>query len=293
VDVVVIEAALNGGRSRGEHPAIPITPDEVAVDARRCRAAGASVIHIHSQDADGGWNANPAWYAEAIRRIRNAAPGLLVSITSLRPARVAVDAVLAVIAAISDRPATRPDLISINLGHIVAWPRYANGRVTEHYPNDYADIVALLDACRRSGIGAELGLMDLGFINNAVTLRDDGHIADDAWFLIELDSPDWGSGRQTAPATSAAYDMLATALAEQFPSARWAAHGVETGTWSVIERALAGGAHVRVGLEDTITMPDGSLAASNAEQVERAVSLARALGREPASAEQAMAIVGI
>lgn len=291
-DVAIIEAAINGGRSCATCPAVPITPDEIAAEARRCSDAGASVVHFHAQEADGGWLADPALYAAAIRAARRAAPDVLLSITSLRPAEVPVAAITALLATLADDSATRPDLVSINVGHIVAWERGEAGRRTVHYPNSYADIAALLAACRAGGIVPGLGVMDLGFLSNAVTLRDDGLLPAPPWFLLELDTLDYGAGRQVVPATLANYDHLAAQLRAQFPGATYAAHGVEGATYPIVARALATGAHVRVGFEDATALPDGRPAASNADLVAWAVALAREAGRRPATPAEARVIIG-
>ena len=49
----MIQACLNGTRSRQDHPAVPITPEEVARDAAACVAAGATSVHVHPRDAAG------------------------------------------------------------------------------------------------------------------------------------------------------------------------------------------------------------------------------------------------
>lgn len=285
-DTVIIEAALNGGRSRDDHPRVPFTAEELAAEARRCCDAGASVVHVHARGHDGGWTANPAEYQRVIHAIGAAAPQALISITSLRPHGVAVERVRALVDA---QPDARPDLISVNLGHITSWevpPCSPNGelrpgghgRETRHFPNSYNDIVLLLDSCREVGVTPELGLMDFGFISNAVALREDGALPAAPWFLLELDSPTYGAGTQVAPATVANYAALSGALCEQFPGAPWAAHGADVATCAVVQRALEDGAHVRVGFEDCVHMPGGALAHSNAEQVAWVVDRARELG---------------
>jgi uncharacterized protein (DUF849 family) len=168
----------------------------------------------------------------------------------------------------------------------------ATARRTVHYPNDYSDIAALLAICRAHGIGPELGVMDLGFLSNVVALRDDGLLPARPWFLLELDSPAFGGGRQVAPATVANYDFLAGSLREHFPQAAHAAHGVELPGFAVVERALATGAQVRVGFEDAVHLPDGRLAGGNADLVAWAVGAARGVGREPATPAQARALIG-
>ena len=292
---VIIQAALNGGRSRAECPGVPISPAEIAEEARRCAAAGASVVHFHAQREDGGWLADRALYAEAIRQIRAVAPELLIGITSLRPAEVPVATIIESLRSLATDPATRPELLSINLGHIVAWERQPGdvGRRTVHYPNGYEEIAALLAVCRLGGITPELGVMDLGFLSNAVTLRDDGLLSSRPWFLLELDTPMFGAGRQVAPATVANYDHLARVCGEQFPGSAWAAHGVGLPTYAVVTRALATGAGARVGFEDAVALPDGRPAESNAELVAWAAAQARDLDRRPATFDEARRIIGV
>ena len=292
---VVIEVALNGGRDRAENEAVPYTAGELAIEAMRCAEEGATVFHVHARADGGGWTADPARYAEVVRALRVGVPRALISITSIRPQDVRVEEILDLVAALAADPSAKPELISVNLGHIVAWepvPKHPGRRRTVHFPNAYDDITRLLSACATHGIQPELGVMDLGFVSNAVVLQDEGLLPDQPWFLIELDSPAFGSGVQVAPSTVANFDALAVPLREYFPTACWAAHGHGLAGYAVIERALGDGAHIRVGFEDTIHLPDGRLARSNAELVTWAVEAARLVGRRPATFEEARVITG-
>jgi 3-keto-5-aminohexanoate cleavage enzyme len=292
---VVIEAALNGGRDRSENEAVPYTASELAAEARRCADEGATVFHVHARADDGDWTVDPARYAEVLRELREAVPHGLVSITSIRPEGIRVEEILNLLRKLAGDPATKSDMISVNLGHIVVWELVASGsgrRRTTHYPNAYEDIARLLAACTAHGFRPELGVMDLGFVANAVTLRDDGVLPKQPWFLIELDSPSYDSGVQVAPSTVANYDALAAPLRQHFPVARWAAHGQGVGGYAVIERAMANGGHVRVGFEDAVHLPDGRLARSNAELVRWAIATAQERGRTPATGEEARVITG-
>lgn len=291
---VIIEAAINGNRGRDEHPEVPNTPETVSEAAYHCARAGASVVHFHAQTSDGRWSADPAWYAEAIRRIRERSPDLLISITSLRPAEASVSDVVALLESLARHPATRPDLISINLGHIVAWrldTSYPNRRTTVHVPNSYDDIALLLRTFLEFDITPGLGIMDLGFVSNAVLLRDDGLLPSAPWFLLELGDPEPGTSMQIAASSPENYDVLADRLRWYVPGARWAGHGEGRATYAVIQRALADGQHVRVGFEDTLVSPDGTPSVSNATQVTWAVSEAATYGRIPAPPEEARAII--
>jgi len=247
-------------------------------------------VHVHARENDGAWSADPGWYAEAIRSIRAAAAGMLISITSIRPAGTPVASIIEVLEILADNSTTCPELISVNLGHIAEWN--AKSGQTAHFPNDFSDIVLLLETCADLGITPELGVMDLGFVNNAVVLGTAGLPRASLWFLVELDSPGYGLGPQIAPATVENYDALSQALRSQFPGARWAAHGNGAATFSVLRRAIESGAHVRVGLEDTVVDEDGRRSAGNAEQVRWAVEAAAAAGRAPETLDQARRIIG-
>jgi 3-keto-5-aminohexanoate cleavage enzyme len=288
---VIIEAALNGARNPTEHPSIPLTPHDVSTEAARCAEAGAAVVHVHARTIEGAWSFDPDWYAYAIQGIRDAAPDLLISITSFRPEGFAIDMMVETLNLLGSSSRTRPDLISINLGHIAVWDRRA--RRTEHFPNDLEDVTRLLAACAELGIVPELGIMDFGFISNAVALRDSRSLPERPWFLLELDSPGWGRGPQVAPAIPEIYDALAEALIEQFPGSTWAAHGSGTPTFPILERAIEGGEHVRVGFEDAVTLPDGNTPESNADQVRWAVETAVSLGRRTATPDEARRIIGL
>lgn len=308
-DSVVIQAAVNGGRDRRDHPAIPYTPEEVAEAAIACVDAGASIVHLHARGRHGAWSASPAWYSHAIRRIRHYRPGVLVSITSIRPEAIPVDVVLGLVATLANSDSTRPDLMSINVGHVMHWEHVAPGdaaagrpiprpvrgiglsRRTVHYPSTYGDVVALLDACRTGGIVPELGIMDLGFVSNAVTLHEDGLIGEAPWCLIELDSPRYGSGVQVAPSSTEDYDVITTRVLRYLPGARWAAHGSGRPGFAVVDRALATGAHLRVGFEDSVVLPDGHRAEANADLVAWAATRVRLSGRRVATGDEAWRIV--
>lgn len=293
--VIIIEAALNGGRSRREHPAVPCSPKEVTTDAEECRQAGASVVHIHAQTPDGSWLADSAWYAEACRRIRALVPDLLISITSIRPDTTSVDDIVDMVLTLSNDVQTKPDLVSVNLGHLTQWivsEHPGASRTTVHFPNSYEDIARVLRACEEHQIVPEFGIMDLGFLSNAVTLYEDGLLGDPQWFLIELDSPEYGSGAQVAPSWGEHYDLFAGLLRAHFPDASWAAHGAGEASFDIVRRAIADSAHVRVGIEDAVRLPSAGHASSNAEQVAWAAREARAAGRRPATPSEARAILG-
>ena len=77
-----IKACLNGGRSRGEHPALPVTPAELARSAAQAVAAGAEAVHIHPRDDGGAESLDPAHIGAAVAAVRASCPGTPVGVST-------------------------------------------------------------------------------------------------------------------------------------------------------------------------------------------------------------------
>jgi uncharacterized protein (DUF849 family) len=111
---MAVKACLNGGRSREEHPAVPLTPAELAADAFAVRLAGAFAVHVHPRDASGAQTMNPAACDTAVAAIRAAAPGLLVGLSTSE----AIDPDPFARAAAIRSWRLRPDFVSVNLSEL-------------------------------------------------------------------------------------------------------------------------------------------------------------------------------
>jgi len=79
---MLIKAALNGGRTRAEHPAIPVSPAELAASAKECVAAGAGSIHFHVRGAHGRESLDADDVASALTAARAAVPGTPIGIST-------------------------------------------------------------------------------------------------------------------------------------------------------------------------------------------------------------------
>jgi uncharacterized protein (DUF849 family) len=230
--MTLIQACLNGARAAGEHPALPITPDELAAAGADCVAAGARSVHLHARDATGAETLAPDDVAAAVEAVRAAVPGVEVSLSTglwITGGDVARRAEL--VAAWE----LLPDLVSLNIDE-PGWP-------------------ALATILRRAGVAIEIGLGSVADAREFVS----GPIAV-ARALIEVPDAD--------PAAAVA---AAAAMEEPFAEAGFDPprlhHGEGPATWAVIDAALALGRDVRIGLEDVLTGPDGEPVAGNAELV--------------------------
>jgi uncharacterized protein (DUF849 family) len=237
----MLQACLNGQRPRSEHPAVPLTPDELAADARRAVAAGAAQLHVHPR-ADGGRDTvEPGAAGAAVRAIRAACPGVPLGLTTglwttdgdaeLRHARVEAWEEL-------------PDYASVNL-----------------FEPGSAELCALLTA---RGVGIEAGVWNAG---DARLLLERGLAP-----LRVLVEPSDG-GAEDPVAAAAEIDALLVEGGLQVPQLH---HGAGDDAWEMLDAALARGRDVRIGLEDTTLMPDGRVARDNAELVAEAARRLRA-----------------
>jgi uncharacterized protein (DUF849 family) len=287
-DRIIVKACLNGARGRDANSNVPWTPREVADDAVRCHEAGAAVVHFHARADDGGVSYDPAWYAETDRLIRERCD-LVLNHTTIRPPGVEVGLVLEYL-----RGTPEPvDMVSLVLGDLRSWrPLPDGGRASTLIENSYEDIRDTLEVCYERGIVPEPTLWDGGMLNNAITLVEDGLLRSAGYFLIEPNG-DWGNGTQRSPGSPRDYLRLAAQVREHFPQAIHIAHGGGRHTFSLATVAMATGAHVRVGFEDSPTLPDDPQPDSNARFVEWAVRIARALGREPLSPAEARPLLGL
>ena len=239
---VLVQAALNGGTTRGQHPAVPLTPAELAAEARAAQLAGAGAFHLHPRDAAGTQTLAPEHVLAAVAEVR-AATRLPVGVTT---------GIWTVDGDVNRR-----------LALVERWtgpgrPDYASVNMNEPGIEDLADLLTSL------GIGIEAGVWTAG---DARILGASGFRDRIRWVLMEPEA--------TAPADAVAAAAAAAAeLARLGITARQVRHGYDLATWDVLRAAIADGQDIRVGLEDTMVLPDGSAATGNGDLVAAAARLA-------------------
>ena len=246
---MLITACLNGTTSRDQHPAVPRTPAELAADAQAAVRAGAKVIHVHPRDASGAETLEAEAVFAAVRAIRGAVPGVPVGVTTGLWA-VGGDPVRRLALVAGWAGTDRPDVASVNL--------------SEPGPD------ALAASLGSAGIEVEAGVWTP---EDAERLGASEFGAKAIRVLVE---PRDGTP-EAAVATATGIDQVLDRLSLDMPRVH---HGYGMATWDVIEAALRRGRDIRVGLEDTTVLPDGSTAAGNAELVAAAVRLATGAGHQ-------------
>jgi uncharacterized protein (DUF849 family) len=229
-----LKACLNGPREPSEHPALPVTPAEIAADAAAAVAAGADALHIHPKDAAGHDTLEPDAVAAVLEAVRAAVPGVPVGLTTAAPA--------------APGPAERIELVR---GWTVR-PDFAS--VNWHEPGSPELAETLLGI----GVGVEPGLWHPRAVS-AWQLWP--RRIDNVRILLEITEdlpPD--------EAVAAARRLVAS-LGRDTEGIPVLLHGEGTSAWPVFDVAVRGGLQARIGLEDTLVLPDGSPASGNADLV--------------------------
>jgi uncharacterized protein (DUF849 family) len=240
-----LKACLNGDRKPGEHPALPVTAADLAREAAATVAAGAKAVHLHVKDDRGADTLDAEPLAEMLVTVRAAAPGVPVGVTTGawalpdRKARVAAIRAWHVL----------PDFASVN------------------WHEDGADEVAEALLGLRVGVEAGLWHEDAVAAWNASPFRD-------RCLRVLLELPD---GLDQAGTLTMAHRLLAAVRAGTGEEVPVLLHGEGSSAWPALRYATELALPTRIGLEDTLVLPDGSVAADNAALVRHAVEIISAV----------------
>ena len=257
----VIAVAPNGGRrSKSDHPALPMTTDEIARDAVSCRDAGAAMIHLHVRDRDGRHSLDPELYREAIGAVRRmAGQELVVQITTEAIGRYGPEAQMEVVRAV------RPEAASLALREL------APGESDKGRFADFMNWMVL------ERIAPQLILYDAGDAERAVRWAREGVFAAGQVSLLYV------LGRYAPPTAGEPRDLLDLRVADEAMFQDWMACAFgRQETACVVLAALLGG-NIRVGFENNLVRADGTLASDNADRVRAVAQTLQAVGLRPAS----------
>ncbi|MDT5109932.1 MAG: hypothetical protein QOE20_1822 [Mycobacterium sp.] len=233
---IYVKACINGARTPDQHPNLPVTPEQLAAAAVAAHQAGAQAVHMHPKTADGKDSLEPAAVDAAVAAVRAAAPGLPLGVTTGFWALPDAEARIRAV----EGWTVLPDFASVN------W----------HEPGS----PELAEVLLGRGLGVEVGL----FHPEAAASWATSDIAKHCMrVMIEL---------QGDEDVAVADDMLARVHAAGSP-APVLLHGFDESCWPLLEHAGVVGVQTRIGLEDTLRLPDGTTAPDNAALVSAAVRL--------------------
>lgn len=258
---VSIAVAPNGGRrGKADHPAIPLTPDELARCAAECLEAGAAMIHVHVRDRDGRHLLDADAYRAATQAIRaEVGDRLVVQITSEALGIYGPAEQRAVVRA------ARPEAVSLALRELVP---------DSSEEGAFADLLAW---ARREGCTPQIILYAADDAARLGELVRRGLVPADAPVLYAL-------GRYAPGQVSQPADLLPFLAPEVPRFGAWSVCAFAREAACVLTAAMLGG-HARVGFENNLLLPDGARAGSNADLVRITGELLRQAGLRLAAAD--------
>jgi uncharacterized protein (DUF849 family) len=255
---MLIKAAINGGRSKAAHTATPVDPDEQAAAVVECLQAGANAIHLHVRSPSSRSFESPdediaekeSLYAEDVSRtllaVRAAAPGAPIGVSTG--------------AWILPDPAERFETVA-------AWeilPDFASVNFSEDGATELASLLL------SRGVGLEAGLIDA---LSAEVFVKSGLVFHCLRVLLEPQEQELKQALETV----AAMERVLNSATLRLPPLLL--HGTEATVWPIMDEAIARRYDIRVGLEDTLVLPDGSVTLDNVDLITEAVRRGRAAGQ--------------
>ncbi len=291
---IIITSAITGAiHTPSMSPHLPLTPQEIAQQAIDAAEAGAAIIHLHARDPrDGRPTADPAVFAEFLPRIKEQTDAI-INITSGGSTKMTLEERLA------PPLRFRPEMASLNMGsmnfsiHPAAekikqwrhdWEKpYIEATEDTIFRNTFRDIRHIL---RELGEGCdtrfEFECYDASHLYNLAHFADQG-LVKPPFFIQTIFGVLGGIGPD--PDNVAFLRQTANRLFGK--DYEWSVLGAGRHQMPLLTFASIMGAHVRVGLEDSLYLGAGRLAASNAEQVAKIRRILEELGCEIATPDDA------
>ena len=278
--LIVTVAQTGGIHGKELNPALPEQPDEIAQSAYDCYNAGASVCHIHVRDKEGRTTGDMEVYSEVLTKIKAKCP-IITQVGNgiggiLRPSGIIEAASLA-----ERMPLTvlepKPDMLTINMGTFeFGW--------LATFDNPLSWNAEFIKRCNARNIPIECECYDMSHVFNALELVKWGVLKEPVHFSLVLGV---NGGMPFTP-------RLLSTMVDCLPEgSSWQVITVSKFQLPATVMAVCQGANIRTGLEDNIYYSKGELAKSNAQLVERMVRIAREIGREIATVDEAKEMLGV
>ncbi len=281
-DKCVISCALTGVLTNPKTHNVPVTPEEMANEARRAADAGATIVHCHFRDQRPDMGHMPSWEPEVanaiIQAIKAEVPEMIINMSTGVPG-------LDIEGPLSCLRAGKPDMAAMNSGSLNylkltsknewAWPPML-------FDNPIDKIQGYLDVMDEFNIVPECECFDTGIVRSVVLFERKGMLKSPVHVSLVMGV---ASGMPADP------DLLPILIRQLNPGTRFQTIVIGRGEiWDVHRRCAELGGNVRTGLEDTFYLPSGDKVDSNGPLVEALVKVVRETGREPANFEEARKI---
>ncbi len=293
----IVTAALTGAiHTPTMSPYLPITPDELAEEARRASEAGAEVVHVHSSNPESGQtSADSQLFGEILTKIKSRCNAVICTTTG-GGFGMTVEQRVSVVKTYS------PELASLNAGSLnfalhpllekikefkYDWePEYLGMSEDFIFPNTFKTLGEFSRFFARENTKPEFEIYDSGMLNNLAFLLSRGLVKKPVYLQFVLGI--LGGMPATVNNLVFLYNSAREILGDGFV---WSVCAAGKEQFKMCNVAMLMDGFCRVGLEDNLYLERGRLAKSNAEQVEKIIRIGKEHGLEPATADEARQIL--
>jgi uncharacterized protein (DUF849 family) len=288
MEKAILTCALTGVLTNPKQHPVPVTPAQMAAEARDAFNAGASIMHVHVRNQEEGMGHMPSWdpevMASVVDAIRAACPGVIINLTTGVVGKD-VSGPLACIRRV------KPEIAACNAGSLNylkikedgnwAWPPMV-------FDNPVSKVQQFLDVMAECGTHPEFECFDVGIV------RAVGMFVKNGMLKPEMGRPEYNLVMGVASGMPCDADLLALLPQWMVPNSVWQATLIgRQEIWPVHQKTADLGGMLRTGLEDTFYLPNGERAKGNGELITELAACAARAGRSITSPQEARALLGL
>jgi uncharacterized protein (DUF849 family) len=295
--VIVTAALTGGGGTPSMSPYLPISPQQIADEAVRAYDAGAAIAHVHVRDPETGQpSANLEYFREIATNVKSRCNIIFCPTTGGTPEMTVAERARVV-------AELKPELATFNAGSMnfgiflgakkikefkYDWekPHILNSE-NSIFPNTFKTLREFSQMFAETNTKPELEVYDSGMIYNLAYLLQYEYLKRPLHIQFVLGT------MGGLPATVNNLNFLYNSAREAFGDFTWSTCAIGRFQFPMCAVAMIMGGNTRVGMEDNFYVSKGVLAKSNAELVEKMVRIVREFGNEPATPDEARAILNL
>ncbi|MBK6591472.1 MAG: 3-keto-5-aminohexanoate cleavage protein [Burkholderiales bacterium] len=288
MEKAILTCALTGVLTNPKQHPVPVTPSQMAAEARDAFNAGASIMHVHIRNQEPGMGQMPSWdpdVAESVvNAIREACPGVIINLTT----GVVGKDISGPLACIRQ---VKPEIAACNAGSLNylkikedgqwAWPPMV-------FDNPVSKVQQFLDVMQECGTHPEFECFDVGIV------RSVGMYIKAGLLKPEMGRAEYNLVMGVASGMPCDADLLALLPQWMAPNSVWQTTLIgRAEIWPVHQKTAELGGMLRTGLEDTFYLPNGDRASGNGALITELARCAANAGRTIASPQEARALLGL
>ena len=273
MEKLIITAAICGAEvTKEQNPAVPYTVEEIVREAKSAVDAGAAIVHLHVREDDGTPTQSHVRFQECEEAIYKVCPDVILIPSTGGAVGMSPEERLD-----STNTTPIPEMATLDCGTC----NFGD----EIFDNTMPTMRAFGKRMIEKGIKPEYECFEMGHLDTILTMARKGEVPGNPMqFNFVLGVP----GCTPATVSNLAW------MVNQIPAgSTWTVTGVGRSAFPMAAAAIALGGNVRVGFEDNIYLSKGVKASSNGELVAKVVRIAKELGREIATSDEAKAILGL